>query len=227
MKLHNIAAAMLAAVCLAFGTTSCLDDDDSAVTTTVSDIATISSYGENLINMQILDVYGKTYNIYSDINGRVDKEKYPVGSRAFITYNMNSAQNTNVPFKVELLSIRPTTVIPTIDARNAECKLDYKSFRVERNYLAGNFINMVATVERDPDRSWRCLLDTDNSKGEVANLYLLTSAPDPEYTGTTAVVCIDVESIVANKSYKEIHLHLNNIESQNYIYKFQINNGKQ
>ena len=106
------------------------------------------------------------------------------------------------------------------DATADQCKLDYLSFTVNTVYMADNYINLVAAIEKGTNRTWECLLDTDNSNDRVANLYLIPKADKTEFVGSVEVVSIRVANLIASGQYDEIHLHVNNQQSNDFTYKF-------
>ena len=137
----------------------------------------------------------------------------------YITYNMILGQ-TGSPILINLTSARPVTTLSVDDATADQCKLDYLSFTVNTVYMADNYINLVAAIEKGTNRTWECLLDTDNSNDRVANLYLITKADKTEFVGSVEVVSIRVANLIASGQYDEIHLHVNNQQSNDFTYKF-------
>jgi len=220
MKLSKIIFT-IAATFSAIGLTACNDEDNNAGIVTGADVAVIEEYSPSTVTFGVETTNGSTVLLQSPQNAIFNPDDYPVGSRIYITYSMMLGQ-TESPILITLSSARPVTTISIEQVSSDECKLDYRSFTINPIYLAGNYINMVATIEKGKDRIWRCLMDTENSKNRIANLYLTTQAESTEYVGTTAVVSINVANLIQSGMYDELHLHVNNQQDNDFTYKFSI-----
>ena len=219
MKFSKISS-ILAVIIMAFATTSCVDDNNSTVgTASGSDIVSVYEYSPTTVTFSVATVDGNTVYLQAPLNAMFDPEEYPLGSRMYITYNMILGQ-TGSPILINLTSARPVTTLSVDDATADQCKLDYLSFTVNTVYMADNYINLVAAIEKGTNRTWECLLDTDNSNDRVANLYLITKADKTEFVGSVEVVSIRVANLIASGQYDEIHLHVNNQQSNDFTYKF-------
>lgn len=217
-------ASLLAAIIMMFATTSCLDSDDNGGTTSGSDVVTVSEYSPSTVTFSVAAIDGRTVFLQAPLNAMFDPQKFPINSRMYITYTMTLGQ-TGSPILINLTSAREVKTITVDDGTPEQCKLDYKAFTVNTIYMAGNYINVVANIEKGTDRVWECLMDVENSKEGVANLYLITKADKTDYVGSTEVVSIRVANLVASGQYNEIHLHVNNQQDNDYTYKFPAKTG--
>lgn len=217
MKLKKLFLPALALMVSA-GFTSCLDDGDDPTVGTGQDFANVLGYTTDGMSFNVETVTDSYVNLYTSGVSTVDREKFPVGSRVFITYNMAYGQDTSLPVKVSLLSINPVSVIPVdTPASPDECKLDYKAIRVNSCYLAGNYLNLAMYLNTDEKRTWKCLLDTKTSTDAEADLYLITESTAADNAGSAQFVSIDVRSLKANEQYRTIRLHVNCTQGADYV----------
>lgn len=219
MKPNKLLSLLLITIISAFAT-SCLSDDDNGgeYVRTGSDFATITGYSDTRVYFNVATATGSNVTVYSDIDGKFNKNDYPEGTRCFITYNIQSGQDTDLPVKVTLVSLRAVTTVGLAEGTSDQCKLDYPNFAVSQMYLTGGYINILASVHKAENRTWNCYIDTRNSTPEAVQLYLVTSAEKTESTGVTTALSINVGSLLSQ--YKEIHLHLNDQESNDHVAKF-------
>ncbi|MCM1347921.1 MAG: hypothetical protein NC338_00795 [Firmicutes bacterium] len=224
MKLRNSLMAMCMAL-LGIGLSSCLDDNnDTPSTGTGTDIAVLTGLSDNSASFVVTTVENTTVNLYCNEAGLIDKEKFPVGSRVFITYNLLYGQNTNLPVKITLLSIKPVTVVSLDEATSPDdIALKYSAFSIGTTYIAGDYINIIASLNRNDKRTWQCYLDPATSSGEEANIYLeLKDEGKTESIGTTEIVSINIGSL--RDKYKQIIMHANTNKGPGYEYKYVVNN---
>lgn len=202
---------------------SCLgDDDDNTLSQgSGSDFANLTSLDGASATFTVTTVEDKTVNIYCNEGTLINPQTYPIGSRLFITYGFQPGQDTNLPVKVTLKSVRPVATIPAESAPAADCKLDYPAFVIAgQPYLAGPFINLQVNINRGTNRVWKCLINEETSKGDVANLYLTYTETSYEPIGTAEYISIDVSAIKVDPHYKEINLHLNCSLGTGYTLRF-------
>lgn len=218
MKTKQLLSKLLLIV-LTVGLASCLGNDEPSGTTTATDFAVVTGYTTGGANFQVETSAGGQVTLYTTDASILDPEKYPVGSRVLLNYLMNYPVDTNLPVKIVLNSVFPVATVTPDDAPAADCKLDYKAFSVSSIYLIGDYLNLSASIERAGSRTWKCLLNTETSTSDVAELYLITEAEKTEAIGTTAAVSINIQSLRQTK--KEIRLHINNIQSADYVYTFK------
>lgn len=219
MKINKLLSLLLITIISAFAT-SCLSDDDDGgnFISSGSDFATITGYSDTRVYFNVVTATGSNVQVYSEIDGKFNKNDYPEGSRCFITYNIQSGQDIDLLVKVTLVSLRPVTIVGVNEGTADQCKLDYPNFNVSQMYLTGGYINILASVYKGENRTWNCYIDTRNSTPEAVQLYLVTSAEKTESTGVTTALSINVGSLLTQ--YKEIHLHLNDQESHDHVAKF-------
>ena len=203
---------ILAMTLMAFTATSCLSDDDSnggSFQVNGADFVTVDGFTTDNVNFSVVTAAGK-----------ISSDKYPVGSRAYITYNMMSNQDIDLPVKVNLTAALKAETITPQSGTDTDCKLDYPSFTVSNRGKSGNYINLLVQVREAGSRTWRCFINESESTGEIVNLYLDTQAQNEKTSSVSQALCINVGPFVNNSQYKEIHLHLNNQSQQNNVYKF-------
>lgn len=206
--------------------TSCLGDDDTPDTVgTYMDVATVSGYSDATVYFSVVaPVSGKLLSLYSSNISAIDKTKYPVESRVLITYVADASQNMDLPVKIDLMSVRPVTVVPLENATSNECVMTYPAFNVSNCYVAGNYINAIIYLNKAQKRVWKCLLNTSDSDGDTANIYLIPESTGTDYIGTTEVVSIEISTLMSK--YKKINLHVNNQTGNNSVIALDLTGGK-
>ncbi len=218
MKTRQILSRLLILL-MTFGLASCLGNDEPSGTTTASDFAVLTGYTTGGANFQVETSTGGLVTLYTTDSSILDPEKYPVGSRVFLNYLMNYPVDINLPVKISLSSVFPVSTVIPDDAPASDCKPDYKAFAITSIYPIGDYLNIAASIERAENRTWKCLLNTQTSTDDIAELYLITEADKTESIGTTAAISINIQSLRRTK--KEIRLHINNHQSSDYVYTFK------
>lgn len=219
MKLKKIFG-LLTVAFAALSLTSCLGSDDNGGVSgyvSGSDFADVDGYSTNRVTFTVDTEAGGTVILYAEQNGKIDPEKFPAGSRVYLTYQMTLGQDLTLPVKVDIMSTVGVTTVRSSQGTEEDCKLDYPSFVVNKIYRTGDYVNMLVQVRKDPNRTWHCYA-APNSTGEEVDLYLVTEAPAAENSGTTLALSVDVSQYLGQ--YKKIRFHVNNQERENYVYSF-------
>lgn len=207
-------------LCLAVTVTSCLNsDDDYSGQLSAADVATVAAYSGNNVSFTIPGSNNTTITLYSDQAAKIDAAAYPVGTRAYITYNYEAGQNLSAPVKIDLMSIAPVTTIPLTSTATPPA-LTYNPIGVNTMYCTGGYINLVVTTRQATDRTWTCYFDTTTSSGNAANVYLATDADQETAMSVNTVLSINVAQIVNSGLYKFINFHVLSQSGQN---EFTIN----
>lgn len=170
------------------------------------DFAKITSYSDTQVFMNVEATTTQSYDLMAEINGKFDKADYPVGSRVLISYNFNSADISDKYSRVTLTSVRPVTMVPVDYATGSLIDMDYTPITISKLYKAGNFINIIASVNEAKNRTWTCYLDTNASSPDVAHVYLVTKAEEESMTGATTALSINTASL---QTYANVIVHVN------------------
>lgn len=219
MKALKKLSVLFLSIFLAVTVTSCLDgDDDYQGQATGADVATITSYNGTDVTFTIPINTNTTVTLYSNQAAKIDATKYPVGTRAYITYNYQVGQDMTRPVKIELMSIAPVTTIQLEDVNSAPA-LSYGPIGLSQLSYVGGYLNMIVTANEASTRTWHCYYDTNMGIANVAHIYLDTQASEEKPSVTNTVLSINLNSLVSMGNIHSVKFH---VLSQNGINEYDI-----
>ncbi|MDE6100585.1 MAG: hypothetical protein K2G01_06025 [Paramuribaculum sp.] len=181
------------------------------------DFANIESYTSD-------EIYFTAFAPNSDLSGTLmgtwesisAPEKYPVGTRVLITYNVTSAITSPDPSvsAIQLTDIAAADVVIPKEADPDSCTVgSEKATLVMQPYRGGNFINFMIRLPKANDREFICNYDMTASDADPVQLYLTSkiranTQTDEETSVALYPVSIDISSIRETAGNKGLIVNL-------------------
>lgn len=213
MKLKRIfqPIALVATVLLTL--TACGDDDDdSFLSGPYSDFVNVTS---NSTSGVVFETYARDTDVeielFSPDYQLVDDTKYPVGSRAFITYNVTSLISTPGPeyMPIQLLDIRQayTPELERVPADQCSAGTN-RLFVTGTPYRTGNYINLVVSAPTVADRTFKVQLDESTLETGRLKIYLSSTVTGDEDTEKSDIypVSFDMDQLWDNPTVTQIDM---------------------
>lgn len=180
------------------------------------DFANIESYTSSEVYFRTAapntDLYGTILGYWEGI---FSPEKYPVGTRVMITYNVNSAITSPDPSvsAIQLTDVALAHEVTPVGAAQTDCTVGSEKATVVQHYRGGNFINFLIRLPNVREREFICRYDKTATDTENLQLYLTskindssTSDNDPETR--LYPISIDITSLRETASIRNMTVNL-------------------
>lgn len=180
------------------------------------DFANIESYTSSEVYFRTAapntDLYGTLLGYWE---GVFSPEKYPVGTRVMITYNVNSAITSPDPSvsAIQLTDVAFAHEVTPVEAEQADCTVGTEKATVIQHYRGGNFINFLIRLPYARKREFTCRYDKTATDTDNLQLYLTseisddsTSENDPETQ--LYPISIDITSLRETTSFRTMTVNL-------------------
>lgn len=204
---------------------SCGNDDDNPLSDSTSGevFANVESYPPDYVTFALyLPGLADPSTFVCDRSPIITEEEFPKGTRVFIAYTIKGMQQLiGWPVRIALDNICKATTTNLIAAKSDQCKLDYAPISLESpTYVSGNYINFVANVQQAASRTWKVLLNTETSTGDVAHVYILTEAVDAKPQRINEPVSVVLSTF--KPQYKYIFLHFKTETNDDYTLSLEV-----
>lgn len=221
MKLNNKLIKRLALpTIIAVALSSCVKNSEPTYFSgPYHDFANVTAYNGNTMLLEVFGVNSETATtISSDETTFVKPEKYPVGSRVLVTYNLTSDIVSTIPnvIAIQLTEIQKaitpeiTTVAEPSTGRVAITVL-------EQPYRAGKYLNLRASLPKRTDYEYSCTVSETSLASSRPQIYIAINHPenadqtatsdDEEYM--TCPISVNLSPVWQSIAGKEFDIHIN------------------